>query len=193
MDNVFVPAYKKAADASSMLPLIDRQLSNIDAGKLNGGRLEPIKNDARAWLQGLGLSSAEQESALNSAVEFRQYAVRKTLASPRAEGPQSDRDMQLYQDQQAKLTDPTAAIRQSLTFDRAQNQRLIEYRKFMDAHLQAGKPLETVQAEWEQGPGAKSIWEDQRLRQYLPTVRAQSGPYKGREMIQLPDVRFMLK
>lgn len=193
VNDVYKPAQLASSKSSTLIPLIDRQLSLINQGSLIGNRAQPVMNTIRSWAQASGLSDAETNNILNGATEFRQFANKAVLNGPRMEGPQSDKDRAFYTESNAQITDPTQAIKQSLTYAKAENERNIEYRRFIDSHLQKGGSLQDVRAQWENGPGAKSVWEHPKLKEFLPTVVAQSGPYKGRQMVQLPDGRFTLR
>jgi hypothetical protein len=101
-------------------------------------------------------------------------------------GATSDKDLQFSATRGPQITNPKEAVQYYLDLTRVANQRKKDYFNYV-----TNNPVPNVVESWSQTEkGKSSIYEDPKLRKYLPQFTVNAGPDKGKKAYQLPTGVF---
>jgi hypothetical protein len=97
-------------------------------------------------------------------------------------GATSDKDILFSASRGPQITNQKEAVQYYVDLTKVANQRKKDYYNFVTAN-----PIPDVVEKWSQSSkGSSSIFEDPKLRKYLPQFQVKAGPEKGKTAYQLP-------
>ena len=177
-------AFKKYQAATSS----DRSLENlqniINRGAFEPGKFAAFKGEAAAIATGLGIGGDRAKAvAVDSPLFLQSVADVASANIQDLVGATSDKDIQFSASRGPQITNPKEAIQYYVDLNKVANQRKKEYYNYV-----TNNPVPNVVEKWSQTPqGSSSIFEDPKLRKYLPTFKVKEGPDKGKTAYQLPS------
>jgi hypothetical protein len=161
------------------------QLRNaLNNPNFDTGALTPFKANMTNVLSSFGVTGDRANSYLTSAAAFRQGVNDLTMGSlADLVGAISNFEIDFSQKRFGTITDPKQANLYSLDLLEAADKRRREYYDFVTKN-----PDPLVEQRWaESQAGQRSLFEDPKLRKWLPKATIPSGPDKGKIAYQLPN------
>ena len=152
----------------------------LDNG-LKTGKLAPFLAEGASFLESFGLATDAAKSIARDAQTFNAAAMDLVLQQQLAQkGPQTESDAIRLQQSVAGLEKTGDANRLLIAFAKAQNNRAINYGKFVErwAHEHRGDLYGADEA-WSAGAGAKSLFEDPELAKFSD-IGKQKSSYRAR-------------
>ena len=173
--------YKTASGRSGTLQSLQNTLNkqNFDTNAFTGAKTQMI-----ALMNAAGIADDKQKQYLNSSVGMSQ-ALNAIAAQSVSElpGAISNFELNFSQKRFATINDPKDANRYAIDLMSVADDRKKAYYEFV-----RNNPSADVITKWEQSKqGSTSLFEDSRLRKYLPQVQITSGEYKGKTAYQMPN------
>lgn len=173
--------YKTASGRSGTLQSLQNTLNkqNFDTNAFTGAKTQMI-----ALMNAAGMADDQQKQFLNSSLGMSQ-ALNAIAAQSVSElpGAISNFELNFSQKRFATINDPKEANRYAVDLMSVADARKKDYYEFV-----RNNPSADVLTKWEQSPkGSASLFEDPRLRKYLPQVQITSGEYKGKTAYQMPN------
>ena len=161
------------------------QLRNaLNNPNFDTGALTPFKSNMTNLLSSFGVTGDRANSFLTSSAAFRQGVNELTMSSlADLVGAISNFEIDFSQKRFGTITDPKQANLYSLDLLEAADKRRREYYDFVTKN-----PDPLVEQKWaESTAGQRSLFEDPKLRKWLPQAPITSGPDKGKIAYQLPS------
>jgi hypothetical protein len=161
------------------------QLRNaLNNPSFDTGALTPFKSNMTNILSSFGVTGDRANSYLTSSAAFRQGVNELTMSSlADLVGAISNFEIDFSQKRFGTITDPKQANLYSLDLLEAADKRRREYYDFVTKN-----PDPLVEQRWAESPsGQRSLFEDPKLRKWLPKATIPSGPDKGKIAYQLPS------
>jgi hypothetical protein len=161
------------------------QLRNaLNNPNFDTGALTPFKSNMTNILSSFGVTGDRANSYLTSSAAFRQGVNELTMSSlADLVGAISNFEIDFSQKRFGTITDPKQANLYSLDLLEAADKRRREYYDFVTKN-----PDPLVEQRWaESQAGQRSLFEDPKLRKWLPKATIPSGPDKGKIAYQLPS------
>jgi hypothetical protein len=161
------------------------QLRNaLNNPNFDTGALTPFKSNMTNILSSFGVTGDRANSYLTSSAAFRQGVNELTMSSlADLVGAISNFEIDFSQKRFGTITDPKQANLYSLDLLEAADKRRREYYDFVTKN-----PDPLVEQRWaESQAGQRSLFEDPKLRKWLPQATIPSGPDKGKIAYQLPS------
>jgi hypothetical protein len=161
------------------------QLRNaLNNPNFDTGALTPFKSNMTNVLSSFGVTGDRANSYLTSSAAFRQGVNELTMSSlADLVGAISNFEIDFSQKRFGTITDPKQANLYSLDLLEAADKRRREYYDFVTKN-----PDPLVEQKWaESQAGQRSLFEDPKLRKWLPKATIPSGPDKGKIAYQLPN------
>ena len=174
--------YKVAADRTPQLENLIRLSQNIDTNKLTESKAE-IQGYAKA----LGLTGEQTDKFLSDVSNFRQGVNDLAAANIQVlSGTKSNFDIQFTKERQGTLSDPQQANKFNFTLA-----RVVDDLNKAKYNFVRDNPTPDVLSKWEESPkGSQSVYEDPRLREFLPSKPVVSGPQKGKTAYYIPGTGY---
>jgi hypothetical protein len=162
-----------------------QQLRNaLNNPNFDTGAITPFKTNMTNLLSSFGVTGDRAQSFLTSSASFRQAVNDLTMGSlAELVGAISNFEIDFSQKRFGTITDPTQANMYALDLLEAADKRRRDYFNFVNKN-----PSPDVQELWNNSAeGQRSLFEDPKLRKWLPQAPIQSGPQKGKTAHQLPS------
>ena len=177
-------AFKKYQAASNLDKSLDNLQNIINRGAFEPGKFASFKSEAAAIATGLGIGGDRSKAIAVDSPLFVQATA--DVASGNLQelvGAQSDKDIIFSKERGPQITNPKEAIQYYVDLNKVANQRKKDYYNYV-----TNNPVPNVVEKWSQTPqGSSSIFEDPKLRKYLPSFEVNAGPDKGKKAYQLPS------
>lgn len=190
---IYEPILKSAFDgnavASKRAGTIQQMRNALNNPNFDTGALTGIKANATNLLSSFGITGDRAQSFLQSATSFRQAVNDLTMGSlADLVGAISNFEINFSQQRFGTITDPTQSNMYALDLLEAADRRRREYYDFVRKN-----PNPDVQEMWAQSEaGQRSLFEDPKLRKWLPQAPIQSGPNRGKTAHQLPSGEWVV-
>jgi len=165
----------------------DRSLENlqniINRGAFEPGKFAAFKSEVAQIATGLGVGGERAKAVSVDSPLFLQSVA--DVASSNLQdlsGATSDKDILFSASRGPQITNQKEAVQYYVDLTKVANQRKKDYYNFVTAN-----PIPDVVEKWSQSSkGSSSIFEDPKLRKYLPQFQVKAGPEKGKTAYQLP-------
>jgi hypothetical protein len=140
-------------------------------------------------LSSLGVTGDRANSFLTSAASFRQGVNDLTMGSlAELVGAISNFEIDFSQKRFGTITDPVQSNQYALDLLEAADKRRVDYYNFI-----RDNPTPEAPTLWSQSPeGQRSLFEDPKLRKWLPQAPINTGPDKGKKAYQLPNGEWVV-
>jgi len=180
-------AFKKFQAASSSDASLQNLQNIINRGAFEPGKFAAFKAEAAAIATGLGIGGDRaKQIAVDSPLFLQSVADVASANIQDLVGATSDKDLQFSATRGPQITNPKEAVQYYLDLTRVANQRKKDYFNYV-----TNNPVPNVVESWSQTEkGKSSIYEDPKLRKYLPQFTVNAGPDKGKKAYQLPTGVF---
>jgi hypothetical protein len=180
-------AFKGFQAATSSDASLQNLRNIVNRGAFEPGKFAGFKSEAAAIATGLGIGGDRAKAVAVDAPLFLQSVA--DVASANIQdlvGATSDKDIQFSASRGPQITNPKEAVQYYLDLTSVANQRKKDYYNYVTKN-----PVPDVVEKWSQTPqGSSSIFEDPKLRKYLPSFPVTAGPDKGKTAYQLPSGIF---
>lgn len=180
-------AFKGFQAATSSDASLQNLQNIINRGAFEPGKFAKFKSEAAAIATGLGIGGDRAKAVAVDSPLFLQSVA--DVASAKLQdlvGAYSDKDIQFSATRGPQITNPKEAVQYYLDLAMVANQRKKDYYNYV-----TNNPVPNVVEKWSTTPqGSSSIFEDPKLRKYLPSFPVTSGPDKGKTAYQLPSGIF---
>jgi hypothetical protein len=162
---VYEDIRNRAASAGRLLPKIRASRAVLDKG-FETGLFAPAKAEAARFLSAIGVQDASQYAA--DAQTFKSTAQERVLERQlEQKGTQTTADAARMEQTFARLGNEVEANRFLFDVAEAQAKYEIETRKFWDNWWNKNGTYEGVEDAWDKAGGAKSIFDDPKLKKYV--------------------------
>jgi hypothetical protein len=180
-------AFKGFQAASSSDASLQNLQNIVNRGAFEPGKFAGFKSEAAAIATGLGIGGERAKAvAVDSPLFLQSVADVASANIQDLVGATSDKDIQFSASRGPQITNPKEAVQYYLDLTRVANQRKKDYYNYVTKN-----PVPDVVEKWSQTPqGSASIFEDPKLRKYLPSFPVTNGPDKGKTAYQLPSGIF---
>jgi hypothetical protein len=180
-------AFKGFQAATSSDASLQNLQNIINRGAFEPGKFAGFKSEAAAIATGLGIGGDRAKAvAVDSPLFLQSVADVASANIQDLVGATSDKDIQFSASRGPQITNPKEAVQYYLDLTRVANQRKKDYYNYV-----TNNPVPNVVEKWSTTPqGSSSIFEDPKLRKYLPSFPVTSGPDKGKTAYQLPSGIF---
>jgi hypothetical protein len=177
-------AFKGFQAATSSDASLQNLQNIINRGAFEPGKFAGFKSEAAAIATGLGIGGDRAKAvAVDSPLFLQSVADVASANIQDLVGATSDKDIQFSASRGPQITNPKEAVQYYLDLTRVANQRKKDYYNYVTKN-----PVPDVVERWSQTPqGSSSIFEDAKLRKYLPSFPVTAGPDKGKTAYQLPN------
>jgi len=177
-------AFKKYQAASNLDKSLENLENIINRGAFEPGKFASFKSEAAAIATGLGIGGDRAKAiAIDSPLFLQATADVASGNLQELVGAQSDKDIIFSKERGPQITNPKEAIQYYVDLNKVANQRKKDYYNYV-----VNNPVPNVVEKWSQTKqGSSSIFEDPRLRKYLPSFPVNEGPDKGKKAYQLPN------
>jgi hypothetical protein len=180
-------AFKGFQAASSSDASLQNLQNIVNRGAFEPGKFAGFKSEAAAIATGLGIGGDRAKAvAVDSPLFLQSVADVASANIQDLVGATSDKDIQFSASRGPQITNPKESVQYYLDLTKVANQRKKDYYNYVTKN-----PVPDVVERWSQTPqGSASIFEDPKLRKYLPSFPVTSGPDKGKTAYQLPSGIF---
>lgn len=177
-------AFKGFQAATSSDASLQNLQNIINRGAFEPGKFAGFKSEAAAIATGLGIGGDRAKAvAVDSPLFLQSVADVASANIQDLVGATSDKDIQFSATRGPQITNPKEAVQYYLDLTKVANQRKKDYYNYV-----TNNPVPNVVEKWSQTPqGSSSIFEDPKLRKYLPSFPVTAGPDKGKTAYQLPN------
>jgi hypothetical protein len=177
-------AFKGFQAATSSDASLQNLQNIINRGAFEPGKFAGFKSEAAAIATGLGIGGDRAKAvAVDSPLFLQSVADVASANIQDLVGATSDKDIQFSATRGPQITNPKEAVQYYLDLTKVANQRKKDYYNYI-----TNNPVPNVVEKWSQtSQGSSSIFEDPKLRKYLPSFPVTSGPDKGKTAYQLPS------
>jgi hypothetical protein len=178
--------YKLASGRSGTLQSLRNALTNPN---FDTNAFTPAKTALTGFLNATGVTGDKANQFLTNASAFRQglntIAAQSVSELP---GAISNFELQFAQSRFGTMTDPKMANMYALDLMEVADKRKHSYYNFVQKNPRA----DVIEA-WQNSPeGQKGIFEDPKLRKYLPQRPVASGANKGKTAYNLPSGEWVV-
>jgi hypothetical protein len=182
-------AFKGYQAATSSDASLQNLQNIINRGAFEPGKFAGFKSEAAAIATGLGIGGDRAKAvAVDSPLFLQSVADVASANIQDLVGATSDKDIQFSATRGPQITNPKEAVQYYLDLTRVANQRKKDYYNYI-----TNNPVPNVVEKWSTTPqGSSSIFEDPKLRKYLPKFPVNEGPDKGKTAYQLPNGNIVL-
>jgi hypothetical protein len=180
-------AFKGYQAATSSDASLQNLQNIINRGAFEPGKFAGFKSEAAAIATGLGIGGDRAKAvAVDSPLFLQSVADVASANIQDLVGATSDKDIQFSATRGPQITNPKEAVQYYLDLTKVANQRKKDYYNYV-----TNNPIPNVVEKWSMTPqGSSSIFEDPKLRKYLPSFPVAAGPDKGKTAYQLPSGIF---
>jgi hypothetical protein len=175
--------YKTASARSATLQQLRNAFNNPN---FDTNAFTPAKTAIVGFLNASGVTGPNANQYLTSAASARQglntIAAQSVSELP---GAISNFEINFAQGRFGVITDPKDSNKYAIDLMEVADNRKKQYYDFVSNAKNAGPD---VIQKWQSSPqGSASLFEDPKLRKYLPQYKVNSGPDKGKTAYQMPN------
>lgn len=182
-------AFKKYQAATSSDTSLQNMQNILNRGAFKPGKFAEFKSEAAAIATGLGIGGqAAKNMAVDSPLFIQTLSDNVSTNIQDMSGAISNADVIFQKQRGPQIKDPEQAVQYYLDLKQSLNKRNKDYYNYV-----AKNPVPDVVEKWSQTPqGSASIFEDPKLRKYLPKFPVTQGPDRGKTAYQLPTGSIVL-
>jgi hypothetical protein len=181
---ILIPARNAAETARRRAGTIQQLRNALNNANFDTGAFAPQKAALTNALTSIGVTGDKANSFLTSATSFRQGVNDLTMGSlAELVGAISNFEIDFSQKRFGTITDPKESNQFALDLLEAKDKRNTDYYNFL-----LKNPSPDAADKWMQSPeGQRQLFENPKLRKWLPKATIPSGPDKGKIAYQLPN------
>jgi hypothetical protein len=182
-------AFKKFQAASSSDTSLQNMQNILNRGAFKPGKFAEFKSEAAAIATGLGIGgTAAKNMATDAPLLLQTFADTVSTNIQDMSGAISNADVIFQKQRGPQITNPEEALQYYIDLKQVLNKRSKDYYNYV-----AKNPVPDVIEKWSQTPqGTASLFEDPKLRKYLPKFPVTQGPDKGKTAYRLPSGSIVL-
>jgi hypothetical protein len=182
-------AFKKSQAASSSDTSLQNMQNILNRGAFKPGKFAEFKSEAAAIATGLGIGgTAAKNMATDAPLLLQTFADTVSTNIQDMSGAISNADVIFQKQRGPQITNPEESLQYYIDLKQVLNKRSKDYYNYV-----AKNPVPDVVEKWSQTPqGGASLFEDPKLRKYLPKFPVKQGPDKGKTAYQLPTGSIVL-
>jgi len=182
-------AFKKFQAASSSDTSLQNMRNILSRGGFKPGRFAEAQSEIASIATGLGIGGqAAKNMATDAPLLLQTFADTVSTNIQDMSGAISNADVIFQKQRGPQIRNPEEAIEYYIDLKEVLNKRSKDYYNYV-----AKNPTPDVIEKWSQTPqGAASLFEDPKLRKYLPKFPVTQGPDKGKTAYRLPTGSIVL-
>jgi hypothetical protein len=182
-------AFKKFQAASSSDTSLQNMRNILNRGAFKPGKFAEFKSEAAAIATGLGIGgTAAKNMATDAPLLLQTFADTVSTNIQDMSGAISNADVIFQKQRGPQITNPEEALEYYIDLKESLNKRSKDYYNYV-----AKNPVPDVIEKWSQTPqGSASLFEDPKMRKYLPKFPVTQGPDKGKTAYRLPTGSIVL-
>ena len=182
-------AFKKYQAASSSDTSLQNMQNILNRGAFKPGKFAEFKSEAAAIATGLGIGgTAAKNMATDAPLLLQTFADTVSTNIQDMSGAISNADVIFQKQRGPQITNPEESLQYYIDLKQVLNKRSKDYYNYVSKN-----PVPDVVEKWSQTPqGSASLFEDPKLRKYLPKFPVTQGPDKGKTAYQLPTGSIVL-
>jgi hypothetical protein len=181
---ILTPARNAAETSRRRAGTIEQLRNALNNANFDTGAFAPQKAALTNALTSIGVTGDKANSFLTNATSFRQGVNDLTMGSlADLVGAISNFEIDFSQKRFGTITDPKESNQFALDLLEAKDKRNTDYYNFL-----LKNPSPDAADKWMQSPeGQRQLFENPKLRKWLPKATIPSGPDKGKIAYQLPN------
>lgn len=183
---ILTDAYAGYKTASARTATLQQLRNAFNNPNFDTNAFTPAKTAIVGFLNASGVTGPNANQYLTSAASARQGL--NTIASQSVSelpGAISNFEINFAQGRFGVITDPKDSNKYAIDLMEVADNRKKQYYDFVSNAKNAGPD---VIQKWQSSPqGSASLFEDPKLRKYLPQYKVNSGPEKGKTAYQMPN------
>jgi len=182
-------AFKKFQAASSSDTSLQNMQNILNRGAFKPGKFAEFKSEAAAIATGLGIGgTAAKNMATDAPLLLQTFADTVSTNIQDMSGAISNADVIFQRQRGPQITNPEEALQYYIDLKQVLNKKSKDYYNYVSKN-----PVPDVIEKWSQTPqGSASLFEDPKLRKYLPKFPVTQGPDKGKTAYRLPSGSIVL-
>jgi len=182
-------AFKKFQAASSSDTSLQNMQNILNRGAFKPGRFAEAQSEIASIATGLGIGGqAAKNMAVDAPLLLQTFADTVSTNIQDMSGAISNADVIFQKQRGPQIRNPEEAIQYYIDLKESLNKRSKDYYNYV-----AKNPVPDVIEKWSQTPqGSSSLFEDPKLRKYLPKFPVTQGPDKGKTAYRLPTGSIVL-
>jgi hypothetical protein len=182
-------AFKKYQAASSSDTSLQNMQNILNRGAFKPGKFAEFKAEAASIATGLGIGgTAAKNMATDAPLLLQTFADTVSTNIQDMSGAISNADVIFQKQRGPQITNPEEALQYYIDLKQVLNKRSKDYYNYVGKN-----PVPDVIEKWSQTPqGSASLFEDPKLRKYLPKFPVTQGPDKGKTAYRLPTGSIVL-
>jgi hypothetical protein len=182
-------AFKKFQAASSSDTSLQNMQNILNRGAFKPGRFAEAQSEIASIATGLGIGGqAAKNMAVDAPLLLQTFADTVSTNIQDMSGAISNADVIFQKQRGPQIRNPEEAIQYYIDLKESLNKRSKDYYNYV-----AKNPVPDVVEKWSQTPqGSASLFEDPKLRKYLPKFPVTQGPDKGKTAYRLPTGSIVL-
>ena len=182
-------AFKKYQAASSSDTSLQNMQNILNRGAFKPGKFAEFKSEAAAIATGLGIGgTAAKNMATDAPLLLQTFADTVSTNIQDMSGAISNADVIFQKQRGPQITNPEESLQYYIDLKQVLNKRSKDYYNYVSKN-----PVPDVVEKWSQTPqGSASLFEDPKLRKYLPKFPVTQGPDKGKTAYRLPTGSIVL-
>jgi hypothetical protein len=182
-------AFKKYQAASSSDTSLQNMQNILNRGAFKPGKFAEFKAEAASIATGLGIGgTAAKNMATDAPLLLQTFADTVSTNIQDMSGAISNADVIFQKQRGPQITNPEEALQYYIDLKQVLNKRSKDYYNYVSKN-----PVPDVIEKWSQTPqGSASLFEDPKLRKYLPKFPVTQGPDKGKTAYRLPTGSIVL-
>jgi hypothetical protein len=182
-------AFKKYQAASSSDTSLQNMQNILNRGAFKPGKFAEFKAEAAAIATGLGIGgTAAKNMATDAPLLLQTFADTVSTNIQDMSGAISNADVIFQKQRGPQITNPEEALQYYIDLKQVLNKRSKDYYNYVSKNT-----VPDVIEKWSQTPqGSASLFEDPKLRKYLPKFPVTQGPDKGKTAYRLPTGSIVL-
>ena len=182
-------AFKKYQAASSSDTSLQNMRNILNRGGFKPGRFAEAQSEIASIATGLGIGGqAAKNMATDAPLLLQTFADTVSTNIQDMSGAISNADVIFQKQRGPQITNPEEALEYYIDLKESLNKRSKDYYNYI-----AKNPVPDVIERWSQTPqGSASLFEDPKMRKYLPKFPVTQGPDKGKTAYKLPTGSIVL-
>lgn len=182
-------AFKKYQAASSSDTSLQNMQNILNRGAFKPGRFAEAQSEIASIATGLGIGGqAAKNMAVDAPLLLQTFADTVSTNIQDMSGAISNADVIFQKQRGPQIRNPEEAIQYYIDLKESLNKRSKDYYNYV-----AKNPVPDVVEKWSQTPqGSASLFEDPKMRKYLPKFPVTQGPDKGKTAYRLPTGSIVL-
>jgi hypothetical protein len=182
-------AFKKFQAASSSDTSLQNMRNILNRGGFKPGRFAEAQSEIASIATGLGVGGqAAKNMATDAPLLLQTFADTVSTNIQDMSGAISNADVIFQKQRGPQIRNPEEALEYYIDLKESLNKRSKDYYNYV-----AKNPVPDVVEKWSQTPqGSASLFEDPKMRKYLPKFPVTQGPDKGKTAYKLPTGSIVL-